>query len=625
MCSGYFTLPFYLFFVLFIPAFFCIRKFKLLTDLLLLIFIFITGFQISSYTIPEYVQDSAYLINSRCEEILPRHHYILSAGQQKFYLNNHNTDTLYHPGDSLIFCARIIPFNTHVNPGEFSYAHYLKQKKVFCQVIPLTPVIQKGHSHDISSFFFRLREKFIHKTTLFIQDSTCRMLINALCLGYKTELDYELRNLFITTGTVHLLSVSGLHTGALYLFFLFILKHIGLTHRKTEILLLPLLWSYACLTGLAPSVVRASTILSFIAIGKIFCRTYTPLNSLAASAFFTLLIQPSALYSISFLLSYSAYTGILVFYPFLFRLPGTLPSGISKIYACCCITIAAQIPTLPLCAFYFHTVNINGFLANLIAVPLATLLLYCSACCLIFPLFISQYFSPLCELLCQILIKFLQYFAPYSINIQNLYPSPLSIVLIYGLLCITGCYLYFRKCYWLYSGIVICTLLLFYLSFLNFQLASKNEIVIFHHPEQSVILLNHNGFCLYLQNTLNSPITSLPYIHQHKLKTIPPGTGIADSKLFYYSNQLIYVKDTISILTQKYSTYYPCNILIISNNVLPEDVFRPSDMQTPIPPRIILDSSNNTYSLEKWKLFCQQYQITLQNTTENGFIRLSLK
>ena len=395
ICSEYFTFSGGIYCLPLLSIAFLVRKSRLLADLLLLGCVFFIGKEISTIKIPEFPDKTPYLIQGRCSEILTNHHYILSVGKQHYYVNHIHTDTFYQPGDSLHFFAQIIPFQYTKKPGEFSYTRYLKQKQVFHQLIPLSPIEKKGSSHTLSSFFYQLRERIREKTNLLTSDPICQNLINALCLGYKNDLDAEFRNLFSTTGTIHLLSVSGLHTGALYLFFLFLLKHLGFKHRKSELFLLPILWTYASLTGLAPSVVRASTILSFMTLGKIFHRSYTPLNALTASAFFTLLINPSAIYSISFLLSYSAYAGILILYPFLYQLPGHLPAYLSKIYACCCVTIAAQLPTLPLCAYFFHSVNINGFIANLIAVPIATLFLYGAACCLILPLWIAH---PLCFL-----------------------------------------------------------------------------------------------------------------------------------------------------------------------------------------------------------------------------------
>ena len=571
-----------------------------------------------------YSPDSVYLIESRCIEKLPHHNYILSAYHQKFYLNHFYTDMNYDPGDSLTFCARIIPLTNRSNPGEFSYAEYLKQKEVHHQLIPCTEIRKNGYSHNIYSFFSRQRDRLLNKTERLMRDSTSRMLINALCLGYKNDLAPDLQNLFITTGTVHLLSVSGLHTGAIYLLILFLFKRLGLSGRKTEAGIIPLLWIYACLTGLSPSVVRASTILTFITIGKVFCRSYTPINSLAAAAFFSLLIQPSNLHSLSFLLSYSAYAGILIIYPCLFHLPGKLPPLLSKIYACFCITIAAQLPTLPISAYYFHTMNINGFLANLIAVPLATLLLYSASIGLILPKVISQYIMPVNEMLCRLLTGFLEWFAPFSLNIKDLYPTLLTLLLLYGCLISILLFIVYRKRYGLYGTIVFLAFLSGHLVVTNLQLGAKQEVVVFHHYKQSAIMLRHEGYYLFLKNTTEPTDKPCPYILQNKLKPLMSGNGVMTSRIFWQFPILYWGKDTILISEHQNPSYQTCNILIVTDNITPEKLMK-STTTCRFPKQIITDGSNHKYVAQKWYNFCKDHQITFRSTFEIGYVYLPLK
>ena len=78
-------------------------------------------------------------IRDRCNEILPHHNLILSVSNQNYYLSHFYTDTIYMPGDSLHFNARILPFRQNANPGEFSYARYLKQKTFFFIYYRLVP------------------------------------------------------------------------------------------------------------------------------------------------------------------------------------------------------------------------------------------------------------------------------------------------------------------------------------------------------------------------------------------------------------------------------------------------------------------------------------------------------
>ena len=624
LCSDFLTLPIYFLLFTLCLALICTKKFHLSADLLLLLVTFEIGLRLPVSPTHAYTENAIYFLRSRCTEKLPHNNYILTTAGQRFYLSNYNTDTTYHLGDSLTCHATIIPLRNNVNPGEFSYSRYLKQKNVYYQIIPRSTICQSGRLSTVRSVFDQWREKIIQKTNRLTSDTLCQKLIQALCLGNRNDLDSELQHIFITTGTMHLLSVSGLHTGAIYLLLLFVLKCLGLSGKKTELILIPILWGYANLTGLSPSVVRASTILSFITIGKAFSRTYTPLNSLAASAFFTLLIQPHVLYSLSFLLSYSAYTGIITIYPFLFRLPGTLSPVWSKIYACICITLSAQLPTLPISAFYFHTINLTGFLANLIAVPLATLFLYSSAICLCLPVMIGQYVILVCEPLCHTLVGFLKIFIPFSFNLQNLYPSGPMVLLLYASLISLGGYLLLRKRSWLYTSIVALLFLLLNQILTNRSLASKSEIVIFHYYRQTAIVFNYKGYYTYFKNTTLSPEQTRPYIRYNKLKALPPTPSFVNSDLYWSPNCFLGRNDTIFIADQTITRYTPCHVLIITDNVLPQQLYQSGTTATH-PRMIITDGSNNKYTTQKWYEFCSTSHITFRNTFETGAICLSLK
>ena len=624
LCSDFLTLPIYFLLFTLCLALICTKKFHLSADLLLLLVTFEIGLRLPVSPTHAYTENAIYFLRSRCTEKLPHNNYILTTAGQRFYLSNYNTDTTYHLGDSLTCHATIIPLRNNVNPGEFSYSRYLKQKNVYYQIIPRSTICQSGRLSTVRSVFDQWREKIIQKTNRLTSDTLCQKLIQALCLGNRNDLDSELQHIFITTGTMHLLSVSGLHTGAIYLLLLFVLKCLGLSGKKTELILIPILWGYANLTGLSPSVVRASTILSFITIGKAFSRTYTPLNSLAASAFFTLLIQPHVLYSLSFLLSYSAYTGIITIYPFLFRLPGTLSPVWSKIYACICITLSAQLPTLPISAFYFHTINLTGFLANLIAVPLATLFLYSSAICLCLPVMIGQYVILVCEPLCHTLVGFLKIFIPFSFNLQNLYPSGPMVLLLYASLISLGGYLLLRKRSWLYTSIVALLFLLLNQILTNRSLASKSEIVIFHYYRQTAIVFNYKGYYTYFKNTTLSPEQTRPYIRYNKLKALPPTPSFVNSDLYWSPNCFLGRNDTIFIADQTITRYTPCHVLIITDNVLPQQLFQSGTTATH-PRMLITDGSNNKYTTQKWYEFCSTSHITFRNTFETGAICLSLK
>lgn len=590
----------------------------------LLLAVFGIGNFIASHQHKSYPQENIYLFKGRCEEKLPYNQYILSAGHSKFYLNPSIPETIYHQGDTLSFYTSVAFISDISNPGEFNTAQYLKQKNVFHRLLPLSEITQK-HSQFLPAFSVeRFRKFFIQKSQLLTQDSVCQMLMQAVCLGYKNDLHAGTKHLFIQTGTIHLLAVSGLHTGAIYLLLCYVFKYIGLRGPKKELYILPLLWMYACLTGLSPSVIRAATILSFISIGKAFNKNYIPLNALAASAFFSLLLQPHLLQSLSFLLSYSAYTGILTIYPLLLRLPGKLSPVLSHLYKGCCISIAAQIPTLPIAAFYFHTIPLNSFLINIIAIPIATLFLYSSAICLLLPVAIAQYLIILPENLCRLLLYTLKIFRPFCINLNQLYPTSASVLL--GYTCLF-CLLYYlsqrKKIRLLYSALSLI-ILIAYLTTLNIWRSSQKEIVIFHFHQKTGILLNYKGFYTLLTETPSVKNKFEPYILSHKLKPLPSSNDYLSESFWLYRSHLQTSRDTIGILTAQHKIYKPCQSLIITDNLLPRQIF-PDTMSLTLPSRVILDGSNNKYTRLKWNAFCQKYNILFRTTYTEGCIRISLK
>ncbi|MFR6556497.1 MAG: ComEC/Rec2 family competence protein [Alistipes putredinis] len=119
---------------------------------------------------------------------------------------------------------------------------------------------------------------------------------------------------------------------------------------------------------------RQQPSLSFITIGEAFRQETIPLNAIAAAAFFSLLIHPELLYSVSFQMSYAAYTGIILIYP-LMRIK-KMHKYLRPLYSLLCISFSAQAMTLPIMAYYFHTISLNSIFINIISVPIASFLLY---------------------------------------------------------------------------------------------------------------------------------------------------------------------------------------------------------------------------------------------------------
>ena len=187
--------------------------------------------------------------------------------------------------------------------------------------------------------------------------------------------------------------------------------------------------------------------------------------------------------------------------------------GVEQVY--CCLPSARSEAILPISAYYFHTINLNGFLANLVAVPLATFLLYAAMLCLIFPFLLSQYLAWIPEVTEKIIMGFLHIFAPYSFNLHHLYPSVPTVLLSY--ISLIFLYLYFTKPgkkWRRYSMFTLFILLCWNISS-HFYLANRQEIIVFQLPQKSAIILNYKGYYTYLLRSSDSLPQTQHYIAQN--------------------------------------------------------------------------------------------------------------
>lgn len=197
--------------------------------------------------------------------------------------------------------------------------------------------------------------------------------VSALTLGYKGDLDRGVIQSFQRSGAAHVLAVSGLHTGLVYVMIVFLItlgKKIKPLYESTfwralqSVLILLLLWGYAVLTGLSPSVVRSALMLTLVEIARFCSRPPLTLNIVLFSAALILAFRPSDLFNVSFQLSYSAVISIVVFSPLFTQ----------HRFDLVWVSMAAQLGTIPFTLYYFHQLSNYFLLTNLIVLPLATIL-----------------------------------------------------------------------------------------------------------------------------------------------------------------------------------------------------------------------------------------------------------
>ena len=268
------------------------------------------------------------------------------------------------------------------NPEQFDYQKYLSRKGILRQVylkVESWDLLKDKSVNPIYSFSYNLRN-FLLATIreLGISDDEYSVAA-AILLGYDDTLPTELRQKYVAAGSMHILCVSGMHVGVIFMVFSYMLGFLDKRKRgqnvTKQILLLVLIWFYALLAGLAPSILRSTIMLSFVIVGDMIKRNGILLNSLAASAFLLLCIDPANLFNVGFLLSYCAVIGIVTLQKPIYNIFYVKPKFLDKVWEMTSVTLAAQLATAPLSIYYFHQFPTYFWLSNLFMGPISAIVI----------------------------------------------------------------------------------------------------------------------------------------------------------------------------------------------------------------------------------------------------------
>ena len=216
-------------------------------------------------------------------------------------------------------------------------------------------------------------------------DSSGYALTAAITLGQKSSLKGTTKQHFAASGASHLLAVSGLHVGIIFMAISLLFrpfKRYKNVQKWGQIIVILLLWMYAFLCGLPPSIIRAVTMFSIGALGIITGQQNYGINNVCFTAFIMLLYNPNYLLDMGFQLSFSAVIGILLYVESRRAASKTTNRLLTWVKEMCGISLVAQLATLPLILYYFGTFPTYFLLTNLVMIPLGTLLVY--ACLLLF-------------------------------------------------------------------------------------------------------------------------------------------------------------------------------------------------------------------------------------------------
>ena len=291
-------------------------------------------------------------------------------------------------------------------------------------------------------FFLNQRTRLLERFADNGIDGDAYAVVAAMTLGDKSALTRDIKDTYSVSGASHVLALSGLHLGIIYM-----LLSLLLPRRRwpalSQLVIILSVWAFVFLVGMSVSVVRSAIMLTVYGLLSIGNRDKMSINALAFTAIVMLMWNPAWLFDVGFQMSFMAVLAILLFVP-LFE--DVFPAEflmehrwIKRIWGLVIVSCAAQLGVAPLIAFYFGRFSAYFLLSNMIVIPAAIVILWLSIVVLLFPslayllLYIVQWLN-------RVLLSITD--IPGA-SIDNLHPSVLQVVLIYVL--IFCCYLFIER------------------------------------------------------------------------------------------------------------------------------------------------------------------------------------
>ena len=313
-------------------------------------------------------------------------------------------------------------------------------------------------------FITYCRNSVIEKINTSILSSQSNAFAKSLLLGVKTNANKELLNAYKQLGIIHIVAISGMHLEIIFKNILRVtswLPRNKILKAVELIIVLGSVWTYTLMAFASPSIVRASVFFSIYYIGKFSGASSFTLNVMAGGILIFLLFDIKNLENMGLQLSYAAVLGIHLFYPLLNRMMPMDNPILVFLWSNLCISIAAQLTTLPILLYYFHQLASMVLISNFIMVPLSTLLLYALALLVISPnlMGLSKCMGQIIEKYIIGMNKAIRYINTLPMNRPLFISFGLEqVVLFYMALLLIYAWLYTKRTHWLLylTGLFCC-------------------------------------------------------------------------------------------------------------------------------------------------------------------------
>ncbi len=520
------------------------------------------------------------------------------------YLQKTDNSQLLSPGEEIIFSARVQAFRNFGNPDDFNYEKYMKTKG-FAGSAYLPSANWKTTGKQIltvSIISQHVRAKALDFYRSFQLEPDAYAFISALTLGYKNFLTDDMQASFRASGTAHVLAVSGLHVGIVFLIFSTLFAFLGKSGKKYVLkqwLIIIALWFYAFVTGMSPSVMRAVIMLTIVCIGNMRAREGFTYNTLATAAFMILIFNPYLLFDVGFQMSFTAVLSILFFQPKLDKLLTARNKFLQYTWNLFTVSLAAQLGVFPIVLFYFGTFPTYFFIGNMLIVPLIGLIIYSIIPVIFFALLKQTGFAAF-----EIIFNFFRWILKSFINIvlhtaqfvenlpfaqiSDMYITRLQVFLVLALIVFAALLFTRKQAKYLIVGLSAWLLLV---------LTNSMELIAENPPQ--LVVFNKSG------------VSEIGLFYNAKRQFIEvPANGVIS-----HNSEIIVRLSENNFQQTNFQQIFPVDVLIISN----DKSFSIKQLNNIFQPKIVvIDASISNFHKNRMASECKELGIRCHDVAQMG-------
>lgn len=621
------------------------------------------SFLVAKIIKPPLEKEKIITVVAEVEEVRNKNESTATTGNILINIMRDSTSNDLKYGDVIVFNSAIQEFDEPKNPEEFSFKLYQSFHNIYHRTFLKGgdwKLVAEHQGNFLMAEVYQVREYFLSLIIKYVKDKNDFAVASAIMLGYNDYMNSDVTRAYASSGALHVLSVSGLHVGIMFIMLNFLLGAMENRGRKMQItksvIIITLIWFYACLTGLSPSVLRSAMMFSMIQLGKVFLRNVNTYNVIFASIVVLILFNPFIVTEVGFRLSYLAVLGIIFLHPKIYSLivigfgykresknqnnyllkPVTFLLHDKKwffwwivdlAWQIVAVSIAAQIATFPLSLYYFHQFPNLFLLSNLVVIPVSNLILFLGTG--LFAVGKVPYINDIVGWsfngLLIVLNKFIFWIdSLWFALVQGISITMIEMIAWYVLIFLLCWLTEERRTKLVLVSLFIVLGLTSSYSYRRIENSKQKQIVVYSVPKQKAIAFidGRKVLTAFDEKLLNDPSAMLFHIKHHwwncrineEEKVSSQRLAIGDLILFE-GKRILVVDSALEKTNFEMKKKLKVDLVILSHSpkVYLENLKKLIDFD-----EVVFDSSNKKWKVDYWKKDCEKMKIKYWEVNDKG-------